>query len=96
MVVSTAPSDGGHDGNGITVADHSGLFLQVTDVFVVEVDIHEGAQFTVFGVEVAAQVGVLGDEISERVGDGGGLHLDSGLLSGVLAKGRRNVDLRHL
>src|SRR4029077_5579776 len=79
-----APSDRRHYRNGITVFDRGGFFLQVADVFVIEVDIDESAQFAIVGVEVAAQVRMRGNEAGEGVGDGCTFHLNRGLLPGIL------------
>ena len=81
---SSASSDRRHYGNGITVFDRGGFFLQVADVFVIEVDIDESAQFAIVGVEMPTQVGMPRHETRKRIGDGIALHLYRGLLSGIL------------
>src|SRR5882672_9148753 len=90
-----APRNRGHYRNGITVFDRSGLFLQVADIFVVQVDVHESPQFAVVGVKVATQVRMLGDKVGEGFGDRARLDLHRSLLAGILAQRGWNVDLRH-
>src|ERR1700753_42850 len=52
----SAAGDGGDDADGIAVFGGRGFFGEVADVFVVDVDIDEAAQFGVFGGEVVFQV----------------------------------------
>jgi len=91
----TASGDGRHDGNTITVTHRSGFLLQVADVLVVHIYVDEGAEFTVIGIEMAAQVRVLGDEVGKGISHSSRLHVHSSLLAGVLAQRGWDVDLGH-
>jgi len=84
-VALTAPGDRRHYGNGITLFDGGGVFLQVTNVLIVEVNVNEGAKLAVVGIEVAAEIGMLVYEGGEGVGYRTSLHLDRRLLPGILA-----------
>ena len=46
-LVGSAAGDGGHDADDIAIAQRRLIFLQVTDVFVVHIDVHETAQAAV-------------------------------------------------
>jgi hypothetical protein len=93
--ISSASGDGRHNGNTITVLHCGGVLLQIADIFIVEVDVYERPQFPVIGIEVAAQVRVLGHEVGKGLADGSGLYFNRRLLPGVLAQGRRDLDLGH-
>ena len=58
---SLASGDGGDDGNRITVVERGGFFVQVAHVFVVDVDVDEGAELAVIVIEMTLQVGMLAD-----------------------------------
>ena len=57
-----ASGDGWHDRNTITVFDRRGFFLQVANVFVIEVDIHKGTQFAFVRIKMPAQLRMLRHE----------------------------------
>ena len=59
-----AAGDGGDDADGVAVFGGSGFLREVTDVFVVDVDIDKAAEFAVFGEEVLAQIAELRCEFS--------------------------------
>ena len=82
----TAPGDRGHNRNIIILADRSRFFLQVTNVFVIQVNIYEGAQFAVIRVEVTAQVRMLDNKSVQRLTYRGRLYRYSILLICVLPK----------
>src|SRR6266496_1716020 len=92
----TASGDGRHDGNTITVTHRSSVLLEVADVLVIHVHVDEGPQFTVIAIQMAAQVGVLGDEVGKGVGHSSRLHLHRSLLAGILAQRGWDVDFRHI
>lgn len=90
-----ASSDGRHDGNTITVSHRSGFLLQVADILVIYINIDEGPEFTVIGIQMAAQVRVLGDEVGKGISYSSGLHVYGRLLAGVLAQGGWDMDFGH-
>ena len=90
-----ASSDGRHDRDGITVADGGGVFLEIPNVFVIDVNVHEGPQLTRFGIEVAAQLRVSGYKAGEGFTHGGRSHLHRRLLARILAQGGGDVDFGH-
>src|SRR5580698_8944289 len=62
----------GDDGEGVGFLDRRLFALrQVANVFVVEVQVDEGAQLPVGRVEMLQEVGVIRGERGERFGDGG-------------------------
>ncbi len=79
-----APGDGRHDGNVITVFQGRRFLLQVADVFVVEIEVNEGAQFALVGVEVLAQVGMQRDERIHGFADGRSRNVHGRLFADVL------------
>jgi hypothetical protein len=83
---STTPSSNGwHYRDIITVVYRRGIFLKVTNVFIVQVHVHEGAQLAIFGVKLTAQVGMLGYQVRKRISNGCGLYLHVSLFAHVLA-----------
>ncbi len=90
-----ASGDRRHDGDIITILHRRSIFLQVTDVFVVEIDVDESAQFAIIGIEMAAQIGMLGHQFGQRRTDRFGIEFDRGVLSSILSQRRGNVDLSH-
>ena len=75
--MTTTAGDGGsaasnrrNDGELVRGGD-GGVFLggEVTDVVVVEVDVDEGAQLALGGVEVLLEGGVRSDECGQAFGD---------------------------
>src|SRR5262249_37442098 len=90
-----ASGDGGHDGDVITVFEGGSVFLEITHVLVVDIDIHKGAEFAVLCIEMTPQVGMLADQGGKRFAHGCGWKLHRSLLPGILAQGRGNMNLRH-
>src|SRR5579864_7983464 len=69
---SAAAGDGGDDADGVAVFGGSGFFREVTDVFVVDVDIDETAELSLFGEEVLLQIAELRCESAQCFADGAG------------------------
>src|SRR5579871_1697549 len=69
---SATAGDGGDDADGVAVFGGSGLFGEVANVFVVDVDIDEAAQLSIFGEEVLAQIAELRCESAEGFANGAG------------------------
>src|SRR5689334_17024921 len=67
--------------------------IEVTNIFVVQVDIYEGAQLAIVGVEVPLQIRMLCCELRKRVAHRRGAHIDRGLFGGILPKWCRNMNL---
>src|ERR1700761_1136569 len=78
-----AAGDGGHDADGVAVFGGSGVFREVADVFVVEVDIDEAAEFSIFSEEVFAQIAELRCEAAECFADGSSADFGGVALAGV-------------
>ena len=76
--------DGGDDGKLVAFLRRGSILSgEVADVVVVEVDVDEGAQLAVAGVEVLAERGVGAGELFQRFADGGAGDADGGLPTGV-------------
>jgi hypothetical protein len=84
-----------HYRNVITVANGGRLLLQVANVFVIQVNIDERAQLAVFSVEMAPEIGMIGDEPAQGFSDGRTFHVNRRLLAGILPQRRGDMDLRH-
>ena len=81
-----AAGDGGDDGECIGRLGGGGLFFrEVADVFIVQVEVDEGAELAVVREEVALELGVRAGELVEGGGDGGRVDLHRGLLCGERA-----------
>ena len=86
--------DGGDDAQRVSGGDGGGFLPgKVTDVFVVQINIHKGADFALGGEEVLAQIGVRLGELVNGAGNRGRVDLDGALALGVGAEGRGNEDL---
>src|SRR5581483_5911733 len=85
--------DGGHDTDGIAILGGRIFLFQITNILVIEVDIHEAANAAILGVEVLAQVSVRAGQLLERVADRSGIELHSRLLAHELPQGGRNFKL---
>jgi hypothetical protein len=94
-LLQTASGNRRHYRNSITVPDCGGFFLQVADVFVIQVDIHKRAQFAVFGVKMPPQVRVFRNQSGQGLGDGPSVNLDRRLLTGVLAQRGGYLNFAH-
>src|ERR1700733_2179795 len=78
----------------VTVLDRRVLLVaQVTNVFVVQVNVHEGAQFAFLGIQVLFQFRMSEGEFIQRLTYGGSLNRHRGLLGGELTEGGRDVNL---
>ena len=71
------------------------IFVEVADVFVVDIHVDEAAQLAFVVEQVAAQVGVLGGQLVERFAHGGGIDFDGIVATGVLAQRGGNENLSH-
>src|ERR1700729_613360 len=89
---NAAAGDGGDDADGVAVFGGRGLFGEVTDVFVVDVDIDEAAEFTVFGEEVFLQIAELRCESAQCFADGASADFGGVALARVNPERRRNHD----
>src|SRR5262245_38790479 len=78
------------DADLVLLSDRGVFFLQVADVFVVDVDVDETAQLTVGVEEVFPQVRKLRGQFIERLADLRRFDRDRRLAPGVLAQSRRN------
>ena len=54
-------SNRGHNGDDVRLFDRCRVLLEIANILVVEIDIYKGAQLSVFGEKMLAQVGMLGD-----------------------------------
>src|SRR5579859_1754787 len=90
----TAAGDGWDDGEFVVVGGFGGFLAgQIADVVVVEVDVDEGAQLAVGGVEVLAEVGICGDQLGQSLADGVSGNVYGLLASGVGAQRRGDMDV---
>ena len=62
-----AARNGWHDADRVAVFNDCVFLLQVTDIFVVHIDVHEAADAPVVGVQVFAQVPVCGRQPLQRL-----------------------------
>jgi len=91
---TTAASYGGDDGEFVGGGGGGGFAGgEVADIFVVEVDVDEGAELAFRGEEVLLQRGVRGGERGEGVGNGGAFDGDGGLLVSEGAQRGGDVNL---
>src|ERR1700678_2092347 len=85
--------DGGNDGERVGCGDSGCVFGgEIAYVFVVEVNVHEGAQPALGREEVVAQIWMGAGERAERLGDGGRIDLNRGLAAGIGAQRRGDED----
>src|SRR5579871_2308648 len=80
---SAAAGDGGDDADGVAVFGGSGFLREVANVFVVDVDIDEAAELTVFSEEVLLQIAKLRCESAQCFADGRGADFGGVALAGV-------------
>jgi hypothetical protein len=69
--------------------------LQVADVLVVDVEVDEGAELAVVGVEMAAEFGMLDQQGIHGFSYGYAVHFNRGLLAYVLPQGSGYMNLAH-
>ena len=93
--MGAASRDRWDDGNAVTVLERGRFLLHVTDVFIVEVDIHKGTQLAVVSVKVPAKIGMLRHHRVQRLTHGSGLHFHRRLLAHVLPQRRWDMDFAH-
>src|SRR5580700_4754856 len=74
---------GGDDANCVAVFGRRVFFCQITDVFVVDVDVDEAAKLAVFGKQVFAQIAELRGQVTESFADGRGGEFGGVALAGV-------------
>src|SRR5262245_49124195 len=72
------------------------LLLQIANVLVVEIDVHESAQLAFVGEKMTAQIVKDGDKFLQGITDGATADLHHRLLIGILSKRGRNVYLHVL
>ena len=88
-----AAGDRGHNADRIAVFGGRVFLLQVANILVVEVDIHETANAAVVSVKVLAQIGVGSRKLFQGLADGGRIELHACLLARKLPQGGRNFHL---
>jgi hypothetical protein len=78
-------SDGGHDGEAVVFV-HWGAFLaQIADIFVIQVNVHEGSQFALISIQVTSQIRVRRGQRGKRLAHVIGLHVNTRLLARILS-----------
>jgi hypothetical protein len=80
----------GHDADRVARLEAGLLAVQMPDIFVVHVHVHEAPQPAIFSVEVAAEIAVLRDEAFEDVADSAAFDLDDILTAGERPERCRN------
>jgi hypothetical protein len=59
------------DGEFVGCSDRGGFFFgKITKIFVVEIDVDEGAELALVAEELLLQIGILGGEVGEDLSDG--------------------------
>src|ERR1700734_1144985 len=92
---SGASGDRRHNRNVITFAHRSCFLLQVTDVFIVDIQVDESAQLAFVRVKMPPHIGMLRHQCIHGFSDRGRGNLHRGLFPNILAQRRRNVNLAH-
>src|SRR6516162_1276167 len=87
-----ASGHGGDDGQLVAVLDGRGQVVEVTDVFLVEVQVHEPAHLTVLE-DARRDTGGGRPEAVQHGLHRGAARLDDGLALGVLPHGRRKLSV---
>ncbi len=85
-------SDRGHDTDNVVILKGSLVLLEIADVFVIQVDVNETADFPVFGKEVPAQVSVARRDPRKRLSYGLRLDFYRILLPRILPQRSGNND----
>src|SRR5579863_2550374 len=93
MPTAATTGDRRHDADGVAVLGSRIFLVEETDVLVVHIDVHEAANFPLVRKEMLLQLGKRPGQVAERLAHRGRVTLDAGLLSGKLAKRRRNQNL---
>src|SRR5688572_2927038 len=83
-----AAGDGRDDADFVAVFDRGLLVLQEADVLLVDVDVDEAADGTVFIKQAVLDAGVTGLQFRNEAANGGGADLDQFFVVGELAEGR--------
>jgi hypothetical protein len=64
-------SDGGDDGQLVGCSDGSSFFFrQITEIFVIEINVDERAKLAVVAEKLLSELGILRGELVEDLGDG--------------------------
>src|SRR5207248_6257326 len=83
LAVRAGPAgDGGDDRDAVALAERRVFFLHVANVFFVDVDVDEGPQLALVGVEMAAQLAVLFGQVGQGLGDGFSVDVNRSALAG--------------
>src|SRR5579864_3014950 len=82
--------DGRYDADCVSVLGARIFLFEEADVLVVQIDVHEAANFSLVREEVLSQLGKTRCQAAERLSHGGRVTFDAGLLSSELAKRRGN------
>src|SRR5271168_524196 len=90
----SAPRDGGDDAHLVAGGNRGGEVIEVADVLVVDVDVHEPAELRPLE-DAFPQRRELGAEVGEDLVDGGTLGFDDVVAAGVGAERGGDAYLRH-
>jgi hypothetical protein len=90
-----AARDRRNDRNDVPALERCGLFLQVADVVIVDVDVDEAPQPSVGAVEVMLERTVAGGQVLEQFTHRLAIHLHGVELVGERPQRCRNKDLDH-
>ena len=80
-----SPGNRRHDADDITRLELGRVALEIADVIVVDVDVHEVPQLAVVGIEMPLEVGELRGQGGQHFADGAAFGVDGVLLAGVRA-----------
>src|SRR5271169_2061611 len=85
--------DGRHDADRVAILGSRIFLVEETDILVVQVHVHEAANFSFVGKKMFLQLGKRTRQAAERLAHRGRATLDAGLLPCKLAERRRNQNL---
>src|SRR5689334_9397785 len=88
-----ATGDRGHDADGVAVFSRRVFLLQIANILVVEVNIHEAANAAILGIEVLAQVRIGSGKLFQGLANRSGIELHACLLARKLPQSGRNFQL---
>src|ERR1035438_2328179 len=90
--ISLAARDGGDDADFVAVFERRLAVLEEADVLLVDIDVHEAADFAFVVHQALGDAGEARLQFDDRLADGGGVDFDQLLVVGQLAERRGDAD----